>query len=118
MAGESREVSGENESTTLHDGGSVRATGPTGQTDPGVRGLTEGEIQESQEKALMIIMKHKKQNKSKTNQTVPTPSESTPVFEKKIVTDYFYFPTKSNMSSKERKEDLARFLEKIIPSEE
>lgn len=57
-------------------------------------------------------MSPKKENKA------PIPSESTKNFEKKIVTDYFYSPTKSNMSSKERIEDLDRFLEKIMPSEE
>ena len=51
---------------------------------------------------------------SKTTQTVPTPSESTPIFVKRIVTDYFYSPAKSNMSSKERIEDLDRFLERIM----
>lgn len=59
-----------------------------------------------------------KEETSKTTLTAPTPSESTKNFEKKVVTDYFYSPTKPNMSSKERKEDLARFLEEILPSED
>ena len=62
-------------------------------------------------------MTNKKNNKKetpKTTQTAPTPSESTPIFVKRIVTDYFYSPTKPNMSSKERIEDLDRFLERIM----
>ena len=42
-----------------------------------------------------------KEQTSKTTQTAPTPSESTKNFEKQIVTDYFYSPTKYNMSSKD-----------------
>ena len=56
-----------------------------------------------------------KEGVSKTTQTAPTPTESTKNFEKRIVTDYFYSPTKPNMSSKERIEDLDRFLKKIMP---
>ena len=37
----------------------------------------------------------------KTTQMAPTPSESTPIFVKRIVTDYFYSPTKYNMSPKD-----------------
>jgi len=42
-----------------------------------------------------------KEQTSKTTQTAPTPSESTKNFEKRLVTDYFYSPTKYNMSSKD-----------------
>lgn len=62
--------------------------------------------------------KKMKEEASKTTQTEPTPSESTENLERRVVTDYFYSPTRPNMSSKERKEDLDRFLEKIMPSEE
>ena len=59
-----------------------------------------------------------KEQASKITQTAPTPSESTKTFEKRVVTDYFYSPTKSNMSSRKRIEDLDLFLEKIMPLEE
>lgn len=42
----SEKVAGEDEQATLYDGGGVRTTRATGQTNQGVRSLTEGEIQE------------------------------------------------------------------------
>ena len=66
----------------------------------------------------MSPKKKPKKEVSKTTLTEATLSESTKVFEKRVVTDYFYSPTKFNMSSKEKVEDLDRFLEEIMPLEE
>jgi len=66
----------------------------------------------------MSPKKKTKEEVSKTTLNEATLSESTKVFEKRVVTDYFYSPTKFNMSSKEKIEDLDRFLEEIMPLEE
>ena len=66
----------------------------------------------------MSPKKKTKEEVSKTTLNEATLSESTKVFEKRVVTDYFYSPTKFNMSSKEKIEDLDRFLEDIMPLEE
>ena len=59
-------------------------------------------------------MTNKKKNKKKTpktTQTAPTPSESTPIFVKRIVTDGHYSYTKYSMES----EDWCK-MTKIIDS--
>ena len=66
----------------------------------------------------MSPKKKTKEEVSKTTLNEATLSESTKVFEKRVVTDYFYSPTKFNMSSKAKIEDLDRFLEEIMPLEE
>lgn len=66
----------------------------------------------------MSPKKKPKKEVSKPTLNEATLSESTKVFEKRVVTDYFYSPTKFNMSSKEKIEDLDRFLEEIMPLEE
>ena len=54
----------------------------------------------------MSPKKKTKEEVSKTTLNEATLSESTKVFEKRVVTDYIYSPTKFNMSSKEKIEDL------------
>lgn len=57
-----------------------------------------------------------KEEVSKTTQTAPTPSESTPIFVKRIVTDYFYSPTKPNMSSKDWSE-MSKQVDSLLSGE-
>ena len=52
----------------------------------------------------MSPKKRTKEEVPKTTLNEATLSESTKVFEKRVVTDYFYSPTKFNMSSKDWKD--------------